>query len=81
MTADEFLKNKGINKCTAYTDNGTYYINDLAWLLEEYYKLKSKPIINHISTCNFYQPDNTTAMNCLHCGRGKYLHRPNPLYP
>lgn len=42
---------------------------------------QNKPIINHIGTCNFYQPDNTTSMNCIHCGRGKYLHNPNPLYP
>ena len=25
-------------------------------------------------SCRFYEQDNTTAMNCKHCGKGKYMH-------
>ena len=25
-------------------------------------------------SCNFYEQDNTTAMNCKHCGKGKWIH-------
>ena len=25
-------------------------------------------------SCRFYEQDNTTAMNCKHCGNGKYMH-------
>lgn len=25
--------------------------------------------------CGFYQQDNTTSMNCKHCGKAKWLHK------
>ena len=30
-------------------------------------------IITAVEKCN-YQQDDTTAMNCIHCGKGKWLH-------
>jgi uncharacterized coiled-coil protein SlyX len=27
-----------------------------------------------IGSCRFYEQDNTTAMNCKHCGKSKWLH-------
>ena len=41
MKANDFLQNKKITKATCYTDNGTYYIDGLSELLEEYAELKS----------------------------------------
>lgn len=50
MDAKEFLKTKGITKATCYTDNGgTYYINDLAELLDEYLLLNIKKINDSIN--------------------------------
>jgi hypothetical protein len=31
--------------------------------------------------CGNYEQDDTTAMNCKHCGRSKWLHSANVLYP
>jgi hypothetical protein len=31
--------------------------------------------------CGNYEQDDTTAMNCKHCGRSKWLHSTNILYP
>ena len=46
MTAIEFLKNKGITKATCYTDSSnTYYINELAELMEEYAALRQPPVM------------------------------------
>ena len=27
-----------------------------------------------IGSCRFYEQDNTTAMNCKHCGKSKWMH-------
>jgi hypothetical protein len=75
MTKEEFINNWIFD-----LDNKEDAIKMMADL-DKVISNANKTIINHIGTCNFYQPDNTTAMNCLHCGRGKYLHKPNPLYP
>ena len=41
MEAIDFLKNKGITKATCYTDGGgTYYVSELAKLMEEYAALR-----------------------------------------
>ena len=34
--------------------------------------ISSNPVLG--DSCNFYEQDNTTAMNCKHCGKGKWLH-------
>lgn len=52
MKAIEFLKNKGITKATCYTDSSkTYYVNELAELMEEYAALRQPPVIS--SVCHF----------------------------
>ena len=47
MKAKEFLKSKGINRATCYTDGDTYYINDLAKLLNEYAEQQVKNLTMH----------------------------------
>lgn len=27
-----------------------------------------------IGSCRFYEQDNTTSMNCKHCGKSKWMH-------
>lgn len=44
MEAIHFLKNKGITKATCYTDRGTYYVSELAKLMEEYAALRQPPV-------------------------------------
>ena len=44
MTAIDFLKQNGITRATCYTENQTYYLNDLAALLEEYADIKQNCI-------------------------------------
>lgn len=41
-------------------------------------KQKQTPIANNFGICSQYEPDNTTAMNCRYCGKGKYFHTNNP---
>jgi len=36
------------------------------------FKISSKPVL--ADSCRFYEQDNTTAMNCKHCGRSKWIH-------
>lgn len=45
MEAIDFLKNKRITKATCYTDEGTYYISELAKLMEEYATL-CQPLVS-----------------------------------
>lgn len=45
MEAIDFLKNKGITKATCYTDGGTYYVSELAKLMEEYATLR-QPLVS-----------------------------------
>ena len=45
MEAIDFLKNKGITKATCYTDGGTYYVSELAKLMEEYAAL-CQPLVS-----------------------------------
>ena len=53
MKAIEFLNNKGITKATCYTDSGTYYVNALAELMEEYALLRQQPVIKSVCPdCN-----------------------------
>lgn len=44
MKAIDFLKNKGITKATCYTDVGTYYVGELAKLMEEYSAFSQPPV-------------------------------------
>lgn len=46
MNAKEFLNTKGITKATCYTDNGTYYFNELADILEDFLKAQDKQKLN-----------------------------------
>lgn len=50
------------------------YVNDeaLKKILEQAKNISS----NHMlaDSCRFYEQDNTTAMNCKHCGKGKWMH-------
>ena len=48
MKAIEFLKNKGITKATCYTDGGTYYVGELAKLMEEYAAFRQPPVISSV---------------------------------
>jgi hypothetical protein len=49
MNALEFLKNKGITKATCYTDSSkTYYVNELAELMEEYAALRQLPVMRSV---------------------------------
>mgnify|MGYP000849504784 CR=1 FL=1 len=49
MEAIEFLKNKGITKATCYTDSSkTYYVNELAELMEEYAALRQPLVISSV---------------------------------
>jgi hypothetical protein len=34
--------------------------------------ISSNPVL--ADSCRFYEQDNTTAMNCKHCGKGKWMH-------
>lgn len=45
MKAIEFLKNKGITRATCYTDGKTYYVDELAKLMEEYAALR-QPLVS-----------------------------------
>lgn len=70
MTAKEFLETKGIKKATCYTDAGTYYVNDLAALLEEYATLRQTLVGCSLPLpCahNFVQKG-TYWKSCTHCG-------------
>lgn len=56
MKAIEFLKNKGITKATCYTDSGkTYYVNELAELMEEYVALCQSPVIGSVCACTNFR--------------------------
>jgi hypothetical protein len=46
MNAKEFLNTKGITKATCYTDNGTYYFNELADILEDFLKAQTEQKLN-----------------------------------
>lgn len=50
--------------------------HDIGWnvllLIEN--ETNSKPTNSVIADCRLYEPDNTSAMNCVHCGRGKWTH-------
>lgn len=50
MEAIHFLKNKGITKATCYTDRGTYYVSELAKLMEEYAVLR-QPLVSGELNC------------------------------
>jgi hypothetical protein len=46
--------------------------NNFQELIEELNQALSQlPVIGN---CRFYEQDNTTAMNCKHCGKGKWMH-------
>lgn len=49
MEAIDFLKNKGITKATCYTDGGTYYVGELAKLMEEYAALRQPPVSGELN--------------------------------
>jgi hypothetical protein len=52
MQAIEFLKNKGITKATCYTNSSkTYYVNELAELMEEYAALRQPLVISSFCKC------------------------------
>jgi len=52
-----------------YVDNGQL----IYWLAQkEALKISSNTVL--ADSCRFYEQDNTTAMNCKHCGKGKYMH-------
>jgi hypothetical protein len=59
MEAIEFLKNKGITKATCYTDSSkTYYVDELAELMEEYAAIRDKPT-PYCLVCNKNIPEQT----------------------
>jgi len=74
MKAIEFLKNKGITKATCYTDSSkTYYVNELAELMEEYAALRQPPVISSVcdihkgTRCDKSFPSYTDG-KCRECG-------------
>ena len=51
-------------------------VNTPDWIVANVQKaideaLRQPPVIG---SCRFYEQDNTTAMNCKHCGKGKWMH-------
>ena len=70
MKAIEFLKSNGITKATCYTDgNKTYYVNELAELMEEYAALRQPPVIKSVCTCTNAQleKDSLVPVYCHNC--------------
>lgn len=69
MKAIEFLKNKGITKATCYTDSSkTYYVNELAELMEEYAALRQPPVISSVCSCDNVHGEIETKTNyCWYC--------------
>lgn len=72
MEAIHFLKNKGITKATCYTDRGTYYVSELAKLMEEYAALR-QPLVSGslLNDCVYYNlsdramcPNKNVCVNC-----------------
>ena len=44
-------------------------------IAEEELNLTRESISNQIKqSCSFYESDNTSAMNCINCGKGKWTH-------
>lgn len=71
MKAIEFLKNKGITRATCYTDGKTYYVDELAKLMEEYAALR-QPLV---SSSFLSEYDHNCMMHldkqrtCMVCGK------------
>ena len=68
---------KEINKL--YSDNIAY--KNLPKAYQFGMKIFKQEVVNFISSntlladsCRFYEQDNTTAMNCKHCGKSKWMH-------
>lgn len=64
MEAIDFLKNKGITKATCYTDGGTYYVGELAKLMEEYAALRQPPVSGMLKCASC---ENTAKKDGLDC--------------
>lgn len=62
MEAIDFLKNKGITKATCYTDGETYYVSELAKLMEEYAALRQPPVSGLVCHCDKL-PDGEIAIS------------------
>ena len=79
MKAIEFLKNKGITKATCYTDSSkTYYVNELAELMEEYAALRQQTVVGRSEqlVCDCKLPTSEFELNtgeklCCKCEKPK----------
>jgi hypothetical protein len=78
MDAKQFYEENANNTWwNASTDMIEIKADDLWKLMDEYTMHLAKNISsNHMlaDSCRFYEQDNTTAMNCKHCGKSKWMH-------
>lgn len=77
MTSKEWLDL--IKQAADYNPAMTNLIEKYGEMLVQEYKDANKNIIisNIMKNCKCYEQDNTTAMNCKHCGQSKWMHGGN----
>lgn len=78
MDAKQFYEEHANNTWwNASTDMIEIKADDLWKLMDEYTMHLAKNITSNAvlaDSCRFYEQDNTTAMNCKHCGKSKWMH-------